>query len=62
MGKGDWRRPSQISEEQERANWEAVFGKKKLNVMSDEERAEMEAEKARLAEETDARHQKPQAP
>jgi len=38
MGKGDKRRRCQVSREVEEANWEAIFGKKKLNVMSDEDK------------------------
>jgi len=38
MGKGSLRRKCQVSKEIEDANWESVFGKKKLNVMSEEER------------------------
>lgn len=45
MGKGDWRRLSQVPPEVVAENWEAVFGKKKLNIMSDEERVQMEREK-----------------
>ena len=40
MGKGDKRRRRQVSEEVETANWEAVFGKRKLNIMSDEDKKE----------------------
>jgi hypothetical protein len=32
MSKGDWRRPSSIPKDQYDKNYEAVFGKKKLNV------------------------------
>ncbi len=41
MGKGDWRRPCQVPKEEADANFERVFGKKKLNVMSDEDREAM---------------------
>lgn len=50
MGKGDGRRPTQIPKAEADANWEAVFGPKKLNVMSDEERAAALAEAERLSE------------
>lgn len=42
MGKGSGRRPCQVPKEQYDKNFEAVFGKKKLNVMSDEDREELE--------------------
>lgn len=48
MGKGDSRRPCLIPKEEAEAAWERLFGPPKLNVMSDDERAELEAEKARL--------------
>jgi len=55
IGKGDTRRPTLISREEEQRRWEEVFGPPKIKtVMSDEERAEMEAEKARLIAETEA--------
>jgi hypothetical protein len=38
MGKGDKRRRCQVSKEVEEANWERIFGKKKLNIMSDDDR------------------------
>lgn len=41
MSKGSGRRPCQIPRAQEEARWEHVFGKKKLNVMSDEDRKMM---------------------
>lgn len=41
MSKGSSRRPCQVPREQEEAAWERVFGKKKLNVMSDEDRGMM---------------------
>lgn len=41
MGKGSKRRKCQVSKETETANWESVFGKKKLNIMSDKDREEM---------------------
>lgn len=41
MGKGSKRRKCQVSQEIETANWESVFGKKKLNVMSDEDKLEL---------------------
>lgn len=50
MGKGDGRRPTLIPKEQADANWDAVFGPKKLNVMSDEEREAALKEQARIAE------------
>lgn len=49
MGKGDARRPSQLSQAEEAAAYERIFGPPKLNVMSEEERKEMLAEKERLA-------------
>lgn len=52
MSKGDWRRPQQAPDEEVAATWERVFGKKKLNIMTEEERAELEREKDRLAAET----------
>lgn len=51
MGKGDWRRP--VNKPVFDRNFEEVFGPKKLNVLSDEEREQMEAEKRRLAEEAE---------
>jgi hypothetical protein len=41
MGKGDWRRPTQISRAEADANYEAVFGVRKLNNMSDEDRKDL---------------------
>jgi len=49
MSKGSKRRPSSISEAELQENWEAVFGKKKLNVMSDEERLQFEKEREELS-------------
>lgn len=49
MGKGDWRRPSQVPKQVFEDNFEAVFGTKKLNVMSDEEREEMNRDRDRAA-------------
>jgi hypothetical protein len=37
MGKGDNRRPSSVSKEEYDNNFEAIFGKKKLNLMDQEE-------------------------
>ena len=37
-GKGSKRRPTAIKHEQFAANWEAVFGKKHVPVLSDEDR------------------------
>lgn len=51
MSKGDWRRP--VNKKVFDQNYEEVFGQKKLNVMSDEEREQMEAEKRRLTEEVE---------
>lgn len=52
MGKGDWRRPTQVSKQEERDRWEAAFGSDpRLPIMSEEDRLEMEAEKARLVRE-----------
>jgi hypothetical protein len=51
MSKGDWRRPSSTPEPELAKKYEELFGKPKLNVMSDEERKEFEAEKRRLAQE-----------
>jgi len=53
FSKGDWRRPTsdRVLEEELAGRYEALFGKPKLNVMSEEERAEMQAEKDRLARE-----------
>lgn len=48
MSKGDFRRPCAISEEEAAKNYAKVFGPPKLNVMSDEDRAEMLAEQERL--------------
>ena len=43
MGKGDWRRPSQVSREEEAKRWEEAFGTgPKLNIMTPEELAELE--------------------
>lgn len=52
-GKGDWQRPrpNNVTKAQYDAEFERVFGEKKLNVMSDEERAELELENQRLTEE-----------
>jgi hypothetical protein len=44
VGKGDWRRPTQVSREEADANWEAIFGTKKLNNMSDEDREKLHEE------------------
>jgi hypothetical protein len=44
MSKGDWKRPCSVPKEQYDANFEAVFGKKKLNVMADEDRAALSEE------------------
>lgn len=44
MGKGDWRRPCQVPKEEADANFERIFGKKKLNVMSDEDREQIDKE------------------
>lgn len=53
-GKGDGKRPCLISEEESKAAWERVFGPPKLkSIMSDAERLEMEAEKARLIAESE---------
>jgi len=41
MGKGDSRRPCFVPKAQYDKNFETVFGKKKLNVMSDEDRIEL---------------------
>ena len=42
MGKGDWRRPSQVSREEEAKRWEEAFGTgPKLNIMTPEELAEL---------------------
>lgn len=41
MGKGCKKRKCQVSQETETANWESVFGKKKLNIMSNKDREEM---------------------
>lgn len=38
MGKGDHRRPHSVSKEEFDANFERVFGVKKLNIMSPEDR------------------------
>lgn len=50
MGKGSKRRKCQVSQETETANWEAVFGKKKFNIMSHEERKEMLEELIKIEE------------
>ena len=44
MGKGSRRRRCQVSQEIETANWESVFGKKKLNIMSDEDLKEFKVD------------------
>jgi len=49
MSKGDWRRPSSVPKSEYDANFEAVFGVKKLNVMSDTEREEMNRDRDRAA-------------
>jgi len=49
-GKGDKRRPCFVSKEQYDRNFEAVFGKKKLNVMSDKDYAEMMLEKLEMCD------------
>ena len=51
MSKGSRRRRSSVSEEELAANWESVFGPKRLNVVSDEEREEMLREKEALRRE-----------
>lgn len=52
MGKGDWKRPSSLSKEEEARRWEEAFGPRQVpNVMSDEDRRVMEEEKARLVKE-----------
>jgi hypothetical protein len=49
MGKGSWRRKAQVPEEQTQENWDSVFGPRGLpTVMSDEDRAQFEREKAEL--------------
>jgi hypothetical protein len=45
MGKGSNKRKCQVSPEIETANWESVFGKKKLNIMGDKDREEMKIDK-----------------
>lgn len=49
MSKGDWRRPCNVSREESDRNYEAVFGKKKLNNMSDKDREELDVERIRNA-------------
>lgn len=44
-GKGDARRKCQVPKADYDKQYEDVFGKKALNVMSDEEREELEREK-----------------
>lgn len=51
MGKGDWRRPSNIPKDEYDQKFEAVFGPKKLNVMSDEERLAFEKERESVGQE-----------
>jgi len=41
MGKGSKKRRCQVSREVEEANWKAIFGEKKLNIMSNKDREEM---------------------
>lgn len=41
-GKGDHRRPSSVPKQVFDQNFEAVFGPKKLNIMSDEDRTALE--------------------
>jgi len=41
MGKGSKKRKCQVSREVEEANWKAIFGEKKLNVMSNKDREEI---------------------
>jgi hypothetical protein len=41
MGKGSKKRKCQVSREVEEANWKAIFGEKKLNIMSNKDREEM---------------------
>lgn len=41
MGKGSRRRPCQVPKSEYDANFEAVFGKKKLNTMSDEDKKKL---------------------
>lgn len=48
MGKGDKRRLPQVPVEVYESNFEAIFGEKKLNVMSDEEREALKREKEEL--------------
>lgn len=42
MGNGSKKRKCQVSQEIEAANWESVFGKKKLNIMDDKDRKEIQ--------------------
>lgn len=44
MSKGDWRRPSSVPKDEYDQKFEAVFGPKKLNVMSDEDRQGLRGE------------------
>jgi len=49
VGKGDNRRPCLVPKEQYNQNFESVFGTKKLNVMSEEERQELNRDRDREA-------------
>lgn len=44
MSKGDWTRPCAIPKEEYEENFMSIFGEKKLNVMSDEDREALRKE------------------
>lgn len=49
MGKGDWRRPTQVSPAEAQRNWDEAFGKRDIpNLMPEDEREAMDREKAEL--------------
>lgn len=53
LSKGDWRRPTSpdVDREELDGRYRELFGEPKLNVMPEEERAQLEEEKARLVRE-----------
>jgi hypothetical protein len=53
MGKGSGRRPCQVDKKQFEDNYDAIFGLKKMNVVSDAEREELLDEKRKAAAEND---------
>lgn len=50
MSKGDNRRPSSVSKEEYDENFEALFGKKKLNIWENPDESDSDIQKAILSE------------